>query len=134
MAYIGQAPSSKALTASDIADDLITSAKLNYTESTLTDGSTVSWDASTQDVCKLTLGGNRTMAAPTNNTTGQFKSILVIQDGTGSRTLTWNAVFEFASDTAPTLTTTANLGDIFVFRYNGSKWLEVGRNQALTLS
>ena len=74
------------------------------------------------------------MAAPTNNTTGQFISILVIQDGTGSRTLTWNAVFEFASDTAPTLTTTANLGDVFVFRYNGSKWLEVGRNQALTLS
>ena len=134
MAYIGQSPSSKALTASDVADDLITSAKLNYTESTLTDGSTVSWDASTQDVCKLTLGGNRTMAAPTNNTTGQFISILVIQDGTGSRTLTWNAVFEFASDTAPTLTTTANLGDVFVFRYNGSKWLEVGRNQALTLS
>ena len=134
MPYIGQEPNTKALTASDIADDLITSAKLNYTESTLTDGSTISWDASTQDVCKLTLGGNRTMAAPTNNTTGQFISILVIQDGTGSRTLTWNAVFEFASDTAPTLTTTANLGDVFVFRYNGSKWLEVGRNQALTLS
>ena len=134
MSYIGQEPNTKALTASDIADDLITSAKLNYTESTLTDQATVTWDASTQDVCKLTLGGNRTMAAPTNNTTGQFISILVIQDGTGSRTLTWNAVFEFASDTAPTLTTTANLGDIFVFRYNGSKWLEVGRNQALTLS
>ena len=134
MSYIGQEPSTKALTASDIADDLITSAKLNYTESTLTDQATVTWDASTQDVCKLTLGGNRTLAAPTNNTTGQFISILVIQDGTGSRTLTWNAVFEFASDTAPTLTTTASLGDVFVFRYNGSKWLEVGRNQALTLS
>jgi len=134
MSYIGQEPNTKALTASDIADDLITSAKLNYTESTLTDQATVTWDASTQDVCKLTLGGNRTLAAPTNNTTGQFISILVIQDGTGSRTLTWNAVFEFASDTAPTLTTTASLGDVFVFRYNGSKWLEVGRNQALTLS
>ena len=134
MSYIGQEPSAVALTASDIADDLITSAKLNYTESTLTDQATITWDASTQDVCKVTLAGNRTMAAPTNNTTGQFISILVIQDGTGSRTLTWNAVFEFASDTAPTLTTTANLGDVFVFRYNGSKWLEVGRNQALTLS
>ncbi len=134
MSYIGQEPNTKALTASDIADDLITSAKLNYTESALTDQATVAWDASTQDVCKLTLGGNRTMAAPTNNTTGQFISILVIQDGTGSRTLTWNAVFEFASDTAPTLTTTASLGDVFVFRYNGAKWLEVGRNQALTLS
>ena len=134
MSYIGQEPTTTALTASDIADDLITSAKLNYSESTLTDQATVTWDASTQDVCKLTLGGNRTMAAPTNNTTGQFISILVIQDGTGSRTLPWNAVFEFASDTAPTLTTTASLGDVFVFRYNGSKWLEVGRNQALTLS
>ena len=134
MSYIGQQPALKALTAGDIADDLITSAKLNYTESALTDQATVALDASTQDVCKLTLGGNRTMAAPTNNTPGQFISILVIQDGTGSRTLTWNAVFEFASDTAPTLTTTASLGDVFVFRYNGAKWLEVGRNQALTLS
>ena len=134
MAYIGKEPASVALAASDIADDIITSAKLNYSESTLTDGATINWDASTQDVCKVTLGGNRTMAAPTNNTTGQFISILVIQDGTGSRTLTWNAVFEFASDTAPTLTTTAAKGDVFVFRYNGSKWLEVGRNQALTLS
>ena len=134
MSYIGQEPTTTALTASDIADDLITSAKLNYTESTLTDQATVTWDASTQDVCKLTLGGNRTLAAPTNNTTGQFISILVIQDGTGSRTLTWNAVFEFASDTAPTLTTTASLGDVFVFRYNGAKWLEVGRNQNITLS
>jgi len=134
MSYIGQEPNTKALTASDIADDLITSAKLNYSESTLTDQATVTWDASTQDVCKLTLGANRTMAAPTNNTTGQFISILVIQDGTGSRTLTWNAVFEFAEDTAPTLTTTAAKGDVFVFRYNGSKWLEVGRNQNLTLS
>ena len=134
MAYIGKEPAPVALTASDIADDLITSAKLNYSESTLTDQATVTWDASTQDVCKLTLGGNRTLAAPTNNTTGQFISILVIQDGTGSRTLTWNAVFEFAADTAPTLTTTASKGDVFVYRYNGSKWLEVGRNQALTLS
>ena len=47
MSYIGQEPNTKALTASDIADDLITSAKLNYTESTLTDQATVTWDAST---------------------------------------------------------------------------------------
>ena len=134
MAYIAQAPANVALTASDIADDIITSAKLNYAEATLTDGATINWNAETEDVCKVTLGGNRTLAAPTNGTTGQFISILVIQDGTGSRTLTWNAVYEFASDTAPTLTTTANLGDVFVFRYNGTKWIEVGRNLALTLS
>lgn len=134
MAYIGKEPAAVALTAQDIADDIITSAKLNYAEATLTDGATINWNAETEDVCKVTLAGNRTLAAPTNGTTGQFISILVIQDSTGSRTLTWNAVYEFASDTAPTLTTTANLGDVFVFRYNGTKWIEVGRNLALTLS
>jgi hypothetical protein len=103
-------------------------------EATLTDGATISWDAQAEPVAKVTLAGNRTMAAPTNGATGQFVSLLVIQDGTGTRTLTWNAVYEFASDTPPTLTATGDLGDLFVFRYNGTKWLEVGRNLALTLS
>ena len=43
-------------------------------------------------------------------------------------------IYEFKDDTAPTLTTTASKGDLFTFRYNGAKWLEVGRNQNLTLS
>ena len=110
-----------------------TSAALNP-EATLTDGATVSWNALTQPVAKVTLAGNRTMAAPSGGVTGQFIALLVIQDGTGSRTLTWNAVYEFKDDTAPTLTATASKGDNFTFRYNGSKWLEVGRNLNLTLS
>ncbi len=106
-----------------------------FPEATLTDASTISWNAQTQSVCKVTLAGNRTIGAPSNPINGQFISILVAQDGTGSRTLTWNAVYEFKDDTAPTLTTTASKGDLFVFRYSGSaKWLEVGRNQNLTLS
>jgi len=117
----------------DVTGTLLTD-KGYIAETTLTDGATIAWNMATQSVAKVTLGGNRTIAAPTNGSTGQFASLLVIQDGTGSRTLTWNAVYEFASDTAPTLTATASLGDLFVFRYNGSKWLEVGRNLALTLS
>ena len=112
---------------------LFTAAALNA-EIALSDGSTISWNALTQPVAKVTLGGNRTLGAASGGVAGQFVSLLVIQDGTGSRTLTWNAAYEFASDTAPTLTTTAAKGDLFVFRYNGSKWLEVGRNLALTLS
>ena len=103
-------------------------------EATLTDASTVTINALTQSVSKVTLGGNRTIGLASNGVAGAFISILVIQDGTGSRTVSWNAAYEFAADTAPTLTTTANLGDLFVFRYNGAKWLEVGRNLALTLS
>ena len=103
-------------------------------EVALTDASTITWNAATQPVAKVTLGASRTMGLPANPVSGQFISLLIIQDGTGSRTITWNAAYEFALDTAPTLTATANLGDLFTFRYNGAKWLEVGRNLALTLS
>ena len=112
---------------------LFTAAALNA-EIALSDASTISWNALTQPVAKVTLAGNRTISAASGGVAGQFISILVIQDGTGSRTLTWNAAYEFAADTAPTLTTTASKGDLFVFRYNGAKWLEVGRNLNLTLS
>ena len=105
-----------------------------FPEATLTDGSTVSWDVQSSPVAKVTLGGNRSLGAGTNGVAGQFVSLLVIQDGTGSRTLSFNAVYEFKDDLAPTLTTTASKGDLFVFRYNGSKFLEVGRNLNLTLS
>jgi alkaline phosphatase len=103
-------------------------------EATLTDQATIAWDVSTSPVAKVTLAGNRTLGAATNAQTGQFISILFIQDGTGSRTITFNAAYEHTEDTAPTLTTTASKGDLFVYRYNGSKFLEVGRNLNLTLS
>ena len=103
-------------------------------EVALTDASTITWNAATQPVAKVTLAASRTLGLPANPVNGQFISLLIIQDGTGSRTITWNAAYEFAADTAPTLTATANLGDLFTFRYNGAKWLEVGRNLALTLS
>jgi len=135
LATLGTTAASKVFTADANGLTKVSGAVLN-TEDTLTDQSTIAWDVIASPVAKVTLAGNRTLAAPSGTTpaAGQFVSLLIIQDGTGSRTITWNAVYEFASDTAPTLTTTANLGDIFIFRYNGSKWLEVGRNLALTLS
>ena len=117
-----------------IADNQVTTAKIGHAEVTLTDEATISWDVAASPVAKVTITANRTLAAASNGTTGQFVSLLIIQDGTGSRTITWNAVYEFKDDTAPTLTTTAAKGDVFTFRYNGSKYLEIGRNTALTLS
>ena len=105
-----------------------------FPEATLTDASTIAWDTQASPVAKVTLTDNRTLGAGANAVAGQFVSLLVIQDGTGSRTLSFNAVYEFTEDTAPTLTTTASKGDLFVFRYNGAKFLEVGRNLNLTLS
>ena len=74
----------------------------------------------TSPVAKVTLGANRTLGV-SGGIAGQFVSLLVIQDGTGSRTLAFNAAYEFKDDTAPTLTSTAAKGDLFVFRYNGSR-------------
>jgi len=135
LATLGTTAASKVYTADANGLTKISGAAL-YTEDTLTDGATVAWDVIASPVAKLTMAGNRTISAPSGTTpaAGQFVSLLLIQDGTGSRTITWNAVYEFTGDTAPTLTTTASKGDLFVFRYNGSKWLEVGRNLNLTLS
>jgi hypothetical protein len=135
LATLGTTAASKVFTAD--ANNLTTvSGAVANVEDTLTDGATITWDVIDSPVAKVTLAGNRTLSAPSGTTpiAGQFISLLIIQDGTGGRSLTWNAVYEFAADTAPTLTATASLGDLFTFRYNGAKWLEVGRNLALTLS
>jgi hypothetical protein len=135
LATLGTTAASKVFTADANNFTKITGAVANE-EATLTDGSTIAWDVVASPVAKVTLGANRTLAAPSGSTpiAGQFIAITVIQDGTGSRTLTWNATYEFTADTAPTLTTTANKADLFVFKYNGSKWLETGRNLNLTIS
>ena len=75
--------------------------------SALTDGSTITPDFAVANNFSVTLGGNRTLANPTNLTAGQSGSIFITQDGTGSRTLAYGSYFDFAGGTAPTLSTTA---------------------------
>jgi len=133
LATLGTTAASKIFTA-DANNLTAISGAVVLTEDTLTFDSTQDWDVRASPVAKVTLTNNVTFDAPTNPTTGQYISIVCIQDGTGSRTIAWNAIFEFKDDTTPTATTTASKGDMFTFRYNGSKWLEVGRNLNLTLS
>ena len=59
----------------------------------------------------LTLYINTHLNLPTNVTAGQAGTIVVKQDGTGSRTLSYSSVWDFAGGTAPTLTTTASAVD-----------------------
>ena len=103
----------------------------NFNATTLTDDATIAWDASSNQVCKVTLAGNRTMAAPSSQVDGAFYHLTVIQDGTGSRTITWNAVFKWPSDTAPTLTTTASEQDELTFRSNGTNMYLIGQSLAV---
>jgi len=63
------------------------------------------------NIFNLTLNINTHLNLPTNVTAGQAGTIIVKQDGTGSRTLSYAGAWEFPSGTAPTLTTTASAED-----------------------
>ena len=105
----------------------------NFNETTLTDASTIAWDASANQVTKVTLTANRTLGAATNQVQGGVYVLTIIQDGTGSRTVTFNSTYKFAT-VVPTLTTTASARDILVFLSDGTNMYEIGRslNPSLT--
>jgi hypothetical protein len=73
----------------------------------LTDGSSITPDLADSNNFSVTLGGNRTLANPSNIVAGQSGSFFITQDGTGSRTLAYGSYYDFAGGTAPTLSTTA---------------------------
>jgi len=82
---------------------------------TLTDASTVTPDFATH--CNFTLtftsavGNSRTVANPSNLVAGQSGSIFLVQDTTGSRTVTWGSYWDWAGGTAPTLSTAGSSVD-----------------------
>jgi len=83
--------------------------------SALTDGATITPDFALANNYSVTLGGNRTLANPTNITAGQGGVITITQDATGSRTLAYGSYWKFPSGTAPTLTTTASAVDVLAY-------------------
>ncbi len=73
----------------------------------LTDAATVATDASLGNHFRVTLGGNRTLGNPTNLTDGQRLMWEIVQDGTGSRTLTLDTKFDLGTDIAAVVLSTA---------------------------
>ena len=88
-------------------------------EQTLVDGASIDWNLAISPIAKVTLGGNRTLNAPTGLRVG-YVTLTVLQDGTGSRTLTWNAVFKWPGGVAPVLSTAASARDLFSFYCDGT--------------
>ena len=76
----------------------------------------VAWDMSTGIDFKIdTLGENTTIGAPSNTTVGKKGRLRVVQDGTGGRTVAWNAVFEFPLGVTPTASTAADAEDLYYY-------------------
>ncbi len=76
----------------------------------LTSSTAITIDMSTAQNHSVTLAHNTTFDI-SNGTAGQTGSIIITQDGTGSRTASFSSKFKFAGATAPTLTTTASAVD-----------------------
>jgi hypothetical protein len=81
----------------------------------LTDAATIALDMSLFINGTVTLAGNRTMGNPTNPKVGQSGWIAITQDGTGSRTLAYASNWEFASGSAPVLSTAASTKDVLFY-------------------
>ena len=74
-------------------------------------GTTITLDFRTANNFSTTLTGNTTFANPSNISAGQSGVIFITQDGTGSRTASFNSAFKFVGGTAPTLSTAASAVD-----------------------
>ena len=89
-------------------------------------GSSYTINLTSGNVFELTLTANCTFTfsnPPASGTIGSF-TLILIQDATGSRTVTWPAAVRWPGGTEPTLTTTASYTDILEFLTNdaGTTW------------
>ena len=91
------------------------SGPVNVNTVTLTDAASIVPSFDSGNTFVVTLGGNRTLAAPTSANIGQSGSIRVIQDATGGRTLSYNSAYQFVSGSAPVMDTSAGAQSILVF-------------------
>jgi hypothetical protein len=91
----------------------------------LTDGATIPVDASQSNYFRVVLGGDRTLANPSNPRDGQTIEVHVRQDGTGGRTLAYGSQWRWPDDIAPTLSTGPNRLDVIVATYRSdlTRWM-----------
>lgn len=82
----------------------------------LTDGATINTNAALSNHFSVTLGGNRTLANPTNMRDGGIYNWRIKQDGTGSWTLAYGSKFKFSGSS--TLSTAAGAVDRIVGQYH----------------
>jgi hypothetical protein len=91
-----------------------------YTTQTLTDAVSISWDLSLGAMATVTLGGNRALANPTNLINGASYILIIKQDGTGGKTLSFGNAYKFADGIDPNLSAGANAVDIISFLSDGT--------------
>ena len=77
----------------------------------------------------LTFTGNVTLANPSTEAVGQSGIIMVIQDGTGSRTIGLGTDYETAGGAGLTISTAANAVDVIPYFVKASASIQLGAPQ-----
>ena len=116
----------KTLTTPTLTNPTVT----NYTETAYSANSStaITLALTNGTVQVITLTGSATITMPTA-AVGKSFILLLRQDATGSRTVTW-ATVNWAGGTAPTVTSAASKQDIYSFFSDGTSWygVTVGQN------
>ncbi len=89
-------------------------------QATLTDAATIAWNLDNAQAARVVLGDNRTLANPTNMHAGATYTLIVVQDGTGGRTLAYGNKYMWPGGTAPVLSTGIDAIDILTFISDGT--------------
>lgn len=102
----------------------------------LTDASTITWDISLGQRFNVTLGGNRTLANPTNCAVDQMGVLMVRQDQTGSRTLAYSFLYGVAGGSALVLSTPGCTKDMIAYSvdsyFNGTATITIATPGVVT--
>ena len=111
---------SKVSKAGDVVSGTLVVDSQSYgTITTFVGSGVINLDFSAANNHEVTLEGSSTLGAPVSPSGGQSGAVVIRQDGTGSRTLSYSGGWSFAGGAAPTLTTTASGVDLLIY-YVGS--------------
>lgn len=112
--------------ATNISSGTLPVARLGVGSSTITWASSVTWAVNLLQTAVLTLGGASTAISFSGAAAGGTYVLILKQDSTGSRSVTWTG-FKWPSGTPPVLSTTANATDVLTFVYDGTSLLGVAQ-------
>ena len=116
---------STSLTALNLAQEY--SATQNFDEQPLSDGATIAWDASLNQVARVEITANRALGQATNQVQGGVYILTVIQDSSGGHTLSYHTTYKFTG-TVPVVNSAASARSILVFLSDGTNMYEIGRS------
>lgn len=106
--------------------DVVFGGPLIQKQEVVTFSTTPTFNAALGNSFKMTLTDNVSSSTISNAQTGQFITLLLCQDGTGSRTMVWPTDLKLAGG-AYTLTTTLDKCDSLTAVYDGTDWYETAR-------